>query len=420
MSGKIDGSSGAAPLQERPSGATRLWHLDGLRGWAAFAVLLSHFNDFLYPAALDGTAYPSEAMAWFHGLLRWVWDGTLAVAIFFILSAIVLGSALERAIQAGGASGGPTFVGLTLKRYLRLGLPILASCLLGYLAWHVFTGADFGRMADINGAWAADTMRSCAPCLEPSLWAAIRQGVLEVFLGGKQFYNRVLWTIGIEFLGSLMVFSLVLAVRRRGVRAGIAGAGFVVLHGTHIGLFLFGLVLLDLGISRSRDTNRRALRDLGGCALVACGLAGLSGLKIVPSLEGAELALTGALGMGMEKIQAMLVVTGACLSPTLTAWLSTRLSRFLGQVSFSLYLIHLPLMFLTIFPSFTMLVNAGVDRDLAAFGLLVAVPGFLATAVPFHRFVEEPAIRIAGSAGRWTDAKWHAFRARLTPRRKAA
>src|SRR5947208_9184602 len=107
-------------------------------------------------------------------VLRLAFDGQLAVAIFFILSGIVLSGAVSKAIESsasGDVSGNkgprPTLPGLILKRYVRLSLPMTASTLLGFVALFWFSGADFQRLESLSSlppsAWTIH-MEDCGPC----------------------------------------------------------------------------------------------------------------------------------------------------------------------------------------------------------------------------------------------------------------
>src|SRR6185369_12561088 len=103
----------------------RLLHLDGLRGWAALFVILHHLELGFFPA-LKGT---NDGVSPVLGPFSFIVDGPLAVAIFFLLSGIVLAEAVQAAVHRQGSAN----VGLTslvIKRWLRLGLPIIVISLL--------------------------------------------------------------------------------------------------------------------------------------------------------------------------------------------------------------------------------------------------------------------------------------------------
>ena len=104
-------------------GRGRLEHLDGLRGWAALVVVIFHFRTNLGIPLLAHSGDPvASASAWASAALFFLQDGSLAVAIFFILSGIVLATAVDgaasRAHLQTGLSGSPSlppsFLGLVV------------------------------------------------------------------------------------------------------------------------------------------------------------------------------------------------------------------------------------------------------------------------------------------------------------------
>ncbi len=109
--------------------------LDGLRGVAATAVVFFHailHND--WPALEPVLIRPIQAAASRHDLvakvLLSVFNGWAAVTVFFVLSGCVLRVSLDR--RAGEAIA-PTAMGFTLARLIRLYPPVIACMILFYL-----------------------------------------------------------------------------------------------------------------------------------------------------------------------------------------------------------------------------------------------------------------------------------------------
>lgn len=114
----------------------KLFYLDGLRGLAAFAVVISHYIQVFYPAALSGRAEQAH-FAWdtWYGIspINLFYNGQFAVCLFFVLSGYVLSVKMyEEALDS------ETFLKLlrssALRRYIRLAVPAAMSVLLVYLA----------------------------------------------------------------------------------------------------------------------------------------------------------------------------------------------------------------------------------------------------------------------------------------------
>ena len=90
------------------------------------------------------------------------------------------------------------------KRYPRLAIPALFSCLLTWLLFQSFQ-VDPQNV----GAWLADYLTQSV-----SLKDAIYQGAIGSFLFAQSSVNWVLWTMQVELFGSLLLFLLILIFSR--------------------------------------------------------------------------------------------------------------------------------------------------------------------------------------------------------------
>lgn len=106
-----------------PRSSSRFAHLDGLRGWAALLVVFHHGMLALDFALYSGQRVDSRTSwdIWLSGtpFFPLAPAGNVAVCTFFILSGYVLAHAYTRSRQV--------WLALAVRRYLRLGLPILAG-----------------------------------------------------------------------------------------------------------------------------------------------------------------------------------------------------------------------------------------------------------------------------------------------------
>ena len=96
----------------------RAQFLDGIRGWASLMVLFGHLAVFFLANSIQ------EFQPWIFGIMT---DGNLAIFIFFVLSGFVLTIGY---VQKGERE---IIVALSLRRYLRLVIPVVCTCLLAYL-----------------------------------------------------------------------------------------------------------------------------------------------------------------------------------------------------------------------------------------------------------------------------------------------
>ena len=319
----------------RPAGG-KVEALDSVRGLAALVVVAAHLIAGFHPTVyFDAKAVVTPWLrVWYHG--------DFAVALFFVLSGFVLSLSFfrTRSVEVLRAAAA--------RRYWRLVVPVAASIALAY-GLHsagLFANREAAlAMAPYEVEWLGGFYS-----YEPSALDAATEALWGAFVGWdrKATYNVVLWTMGYEFFGSLLLFGfLALAggLRRRVLV--YAAAGVVLQQMGHLWLvqFLAGAAICDAYTSAgvARGVARPAL-SLASALLLAAGL-GLGGLTPAwyadatgrPPLSPPSVALAQLLGV-------VLVLVGVLGSPLTQRVLSLGPLRFVGRISFPLYLVHLPVM----------------------------------------------------------------------------
>ena len=116
----------------------KLLAVESIRGLACFMVLLSHLSLMFFPYlhAFSGKASPitNPIQSFIHDSpLGFFYSGTSAVFIFFVLSGYIL---TKVAIRSGDSG---KIISMTAKRYPRLMVPALASCVLAYAFFSFLT-----------------------------------------------------------------------------------------------------------------------------------------------------------------------------------------------------------------------------------------------------------------------------------------
>jgi peptidoglycan/LPS O-acetylase OafA/YrhL len=375
-------TSPADPGQRRP----HLTSLDGLRGIAALVVVVFHaliISPAWQSARLEGVEDRRDPL-WVltHTPLALSWMGNEAVFVFFILSAFVL--------SLPAAAGHVTWRAYYPKRLVRIYLPVWASLVLA-VAWAVVVPRrpDPGRSEWFNNHFpvqgALDVARDAL--LLPSVgwinsplwsltWEMIFSLLLPVYVlvalrlrrhaipaalvllavltvaAGLGHYSVVL--LGMFAMGTLMAFGQH-RLAQWAARIETLPAGWWLVGGTTVALLTSRALLLDLGPLARFEGAARGLQILGCCALVFMALH--------------------------------------------CGWLRDALSRptmhWIGVRSFSLYLVHEPLLvsLAILLPGASVLVL-----------LILTMPLSLALAHVFHRVVERPSQRLAGKAGEWGRA----------------
>ncbi|HEY4251074.1 MAG TPA: acyltransferase [Roseomonas sp.] len=356
-------------MTTRPS---RLIELDSLRGIAALIVVLHHafISQPQVPDWLSWTLYSTP--------LRPIGIGRPAVIFFFVLSGYVLTRALraQDAAHPGRVLSGAGWLGYAGQRAVRLGLPVLASLLLSALLQGLFWR---GPMPE-----ATPYLTGEAGWREVWTWPALLQQATLLSHGEGFQLNPVLWTLVHEWRINLLLPFALLFLRRRALLLAVAliGAGLAQLAGMPEG-----------GIGLGDTLPETIIASLGFLPPFAAGAA--LALGPLPRLEGAQ-PLAAGIAIAIMAMSAH--DYGVIIAAVLLILLAQRQGRFaeglrhpglvwLGRVSFSLYLVHLPLML-----AMTHLLR---DSPSPLPGTAIAVALAFPAAALMHRWVEQPAHRLA-------------------------
>lgn len=301
----------------------RLRELDGLRGWASLSVLLFHVFWEIF-----GTIIPEFQ----NFLTAGLFNGALSVSIFFVLS----GEALSAAYWRTGDRLAVTH--MALKRYPRLTIPIFWSCLIVF----ILIKADLVFSADAavivhRPDWLGSFLLFSADANN-----FLRYSLIGVYgmTATAEAYNPFLWTMRTEILGSFMVFLVLLAERYLArvrvwlpvaVLLGLATLFFV--QKSLLACFMFGALF---GLMHARGHFAR-LRSMPWVATLSVAIM-LVGLAF-----SAHKQIVGHSGARPFTVIAVCFVFFAHCNAPVTAFLRDNpLSRFLGRISFTLYLVHFP------------------------------------------------------------------------------
>ncbi|WP_250513764.1 acyltransferase [Caballeronia sp. INDeC2] len=373
------------------------YSLEGLRGVAALIVFISHAAFGFYPFTQTGKAEHLRS-----GFDSWIWNhavhftysGELAVSIFFVLSGYVL---TRKYIKSPDVS---LLTQAAAKRYIRLGLPVFVAVLIGYILMAFDAVPATKGVLPQTFVWSVYQRAVSLP-------TALRDGVYGALLFGDAGYDYVLWTIQIEFYGSLMIFAFFAVfgpIRYNGIAALIVSLVLmktVPIQGTLLSLFFAGAYL-------NYDWITNAIKTVAiPMLLVGLFIGGYD--SSMPVYAGvARFANYLQFGWGIKPYWplffvgcgAVLIVASVLASPALQRALSTSPIAWLGRVSFGMYLVHTFVLasvgaavFRILEPHLPYWASAALSSGLA---LAVA----LLTAEIFTRFVDLPATRLANSFAR--------------------
>ncbi|WP_083211800.1 acyltransferase [Burkholderia sp. CCA53] len=399
-------------ISEVTRGPGKALPLEGLRGVAALAVVFSHCFYTFFPFLQTGEATDLH-YAWEYWLLnsplRFFYNGTFAVTVFFVMSGYVLTRKFFESGDLGSLQDGAS------KRYLRLGIPVAASVMLcyGIMSLGVFPSnfADLGPF--IRSFYQFD----------PSINTALRDAIYGSLVFGQSRYNYVLWTIGVEFLGSLMLFAYLALFGRSRFRSWVAVAISILLmiasptNGILYALFFVGAFMHTWRAPESPWS-------VATCVMIGLYLGGYHWYSVPyqPIVAVAEwIASTGVhieWPIAIPAIGSVLLVYAVLGKNTISELLSTRPAVWLGDKSFSLYLTHT--FVLSSLGIYVYLWTSGQSHQLRAWAATASVAvASMAFSSIFARFVDAPSVRLAQRFGKVFRAATRADRTNAPSRMEA-
>ncbi|NDZ14506.1 acyltransferase [Variovorax sp. WS11] len=366
---------------------------DGLRGWAALNVFASHFLLALFPLGFvhffPWVAQSGAKASHFDGMLSApflsiLWNGRFPVSVFFVLSGYVLTNAFVdlRDIDALRSK--------VARRYFRLGIPVFFSVMLAYSLMKLGAYHSVETVQVTSSAWLASQILQGPP----DLGAALKEGLYESIFTIKHAYNPALWTMRIEFFGSMLIFSY-RALAWPGRREIVAAAIYVALV-FFLDPMLWPLYLAFLLGSHIGDMPRPK-------TAIHAWAAAVVGIALGSVDQSAIFAWFHLMPLEFETRSALYSVLGGALlvygvrGGAFKRLLLGRVSQFLGRVSYSLYLVHLPIIFSVGCGLFNwMHSEKGFAREsAAAMSLALTTMCVIAVAWIFERLVDSPAIRFS-------------------------
>jgi peptidoglycan/LPS O-acetylase OafA/YrhL len=330
----------------------RIAYLDTLRGIASVQVLLSH----AMLAFFIGPAFASPSSGTLLGYLAaspvyFLIDGASAVCIFFVLSGYVLTPVFARSRATHGAMIG--------SRFLRLAIPAIAGCGFSALLFQFVGGSNLTAGAVAQSRWLAQGWRPA-----PDLWFLKDAVINGVLLGFKDSsivqwfgfpaaslasmddsYVTPLWTLSIEFYGSLLVLLL---TRTRSWTLLLLAA--IILGRSYLLCFIAGHAAARFDLGRGRCVAWPAAAAVAAAGLGLCLTSHFFTPQVLVNTCAQPVRFLPPCPLGkpdylMRVYGASLFTVGIMQCAPLRALLSHDRLRSLGRLSFPIYLTHWPVIF---------------------------------------------------------------------------
>jgi peptidoglycan/LPS O-acetylase OafA/YrhL len=324
-------------------------YLDGVRGLASFIVFIFHFTHLLFPSTNSGyIAGSNNTSIWQLPIIRFAYSGAAMVSIFFIVSGYVLTHRyIQKMYRQEYLSLYTSLTSLTFRRALRLFLPSLASCIIAFIC------ASLGIIT-------APTKRHHEPFTHglPALLQYIdlesNPWTWEPYVEG--FYNPQLWSISLEYRGSMVVFLSVLGLARTRTCVRVATESAIIIHAFghkrwDVALFMCGMFIAEVDVFIHSSTTRKAMmqKKITKALLITSILVGLwlSGYPRDHGLKSYGYGFlrdippyTGYRRRFWLAISAIMIIGPLPYLPSIQNFFTTRLLKYLGRISFALYLVH--------------------------------------------------------------------------------
>jgi peptidoglycan/LPS O-acetylase OafA/YrhL len=362
--------------------------LDGLRGLGALTVFIFHFTFAFNDVVQYGWGLDSNNM-WFHQLpfIKLLYAGDFQVVIFFVISGYVLSMKPLRLIRSRSTSLLSALSSSTFRRAFRLYLPTTTVMALTALGLHFGMNETSHFYLDhklITGHM--DVAKKTYPTFLGSLGALFGSlnHMFRIWDWNPHYpyYDHHLWTIPLEFRGSLVVFLTLLAFAQTTTFVRMTGIGLLALNAAwwdrwDMMLFLGGifiaesdLIASDHGLRSpilpSRTTSpsdpekphsaapardlRTTIRTAWPVALFVAGLymgswpprrahetPGYATLNaLIPFWFRSRDRFWPCMG-------GLLVVKAVTNGPVVQRLYNTPFAQYFGRISFTLYLIHGPM-----------------------------------------------------------------------------
>ena len=290
-----------------------------LRGLACLLVVMTHvWTIFDLPRLLAGST-----LAPLSAFLAHTFNGSAAVEIFFVLSGCVLAMSLEKTTAAGTPAWVQQFY---IRRVFRIYPALWASIALTLCLWPLITA---GFSSGVYSDWALTDYPSH---VTPKL-IALSLAAVYVHLNGPT------WTLRVELFYSLLFPFIFLCVRHPSRRLPLLAA----------------LALLAvLPIPRAWSVHYALAFGLGAAIPFSRATPRLTARWIVPALLLAVVYLRSLLelgGMSTKYIEDIEILLSAaviyCLYHNRSAlpMLERGAFVYLGDISYSIYILHFPLVF---------------------------------------------------------------------------
>lgn len=306
-------------------------------------VVFSHISQVFYPylhnfnqVQIPDVFYIQKYI--YNSPFAFFYSGATAVYVFFILSGIVLTRSMRK-------KDNDSYINTVISRYPRLMLPALFSCILVYFIYKLFIVVEpnFHFSSWYNKLYISN----------PSIIDAIYNAAISPFFYGTSIYNSVLWTMKVELIGSLYIYSFCyLSMKIGNIKTSITFLLsiiplFFINPILSLGIFSFYIGFLISKFDLKIKSQKISLLSL----MVGAYLAGAH------NTSDMYLYIQFFLGKHTyilcSYMASFFIIFSVISNVNIQRILSFNKLKILGEYSFSIYLIHIPIIIIVVYFVFT-------------------------------------------------------------------
>lgn len=325
--------------------------LDGLRGWAALIVVIYHtmlcvpiFDEIATQGKSHGNWLVEQLT---YTPLHFFWAGGEAVYLFFVISGFALAHQLEK-IQVNRH--------YFISRFVRLYFPTVVSLVLAFFLWQLaLLQKPSAAKIDIAGTWAKWVI--------PDLHDPFKL-VSNLALDSLGSLNPPVWSLKVEIIFSMVAFAYVMWLKNFEYRSTVLISIGVAAIAYESDLFLIHyLAVFAIGVAiylRMSDQSTKTIK-IGRWHMPELSDEGKVRQSVWARLFTVSVICSQALWIKtsvqiwpMVHAAVMLagiygIVLSALYFKPLNKALIGKFSSWLGKISFSLYLVHLPIILISVY-----------------------------------------------------------------------
>jgi peptidoglycan/LPS O-acetylase OafA/YrhL len=306
--------------------------LNGLRGGASFIVVIAHYLQVFYPTVFNGNIESIHTknnleLTLYKTPLNLFVNANFSVCIFFVLSGYVL------SIKFFKYKDKKIIISGMLKRHLRLALPVLAVLTLAYVMYKI----NAFYLGDVSEITKTDITNKYL--IKYDYIDILKQSLFQVFIFNIETYNAVLWTMQYEFIGSFIIFFILIAFSYCKHKRALSIALILIFLNSYYLGFILGCLLSYISINKIVNIKKIALEFLLLIALFFGSTPYYQGNDSIYNIISLKF-------LGINDFILFHTLGGALLVfvilnlKALQNMFSSKIMFFLGKISFSLYLVH--------------------------------------------------------------------------------